>query len=389
MHLAYFSPLPPARTGIADYSAELLPHLARLSQLTLFHPEPEQVAAAIRQQFPVKPYPYFQANRTLFDLLVYQMGNSTYHTDLYRMAMRYPGVVVLHDLVLHHFIEAITRQQGDEAGYLQAVGYALGGEQGSLRRYLHLRHQPDRYNVASLNQVLVDRSLLILVHSQYGQQQLAAQGCQQPVAVIAQPMVRQEVVSQRPTLNWPETAVVFAALGQITRAKQVLLGLKAFARLRTEYPESRFLLVGEPMAEEVDIESEIAALQLEDVVYMTGFVPDLAEFAGWIAAADVILNLRHPTMGETSATALRGMAQGKPLIVFDHGWYKELPDAAAFKLPPLNEEALYQTMRTLAQSAELRHTMGDAAAHYIQQYHQPAQVAERIIAHLQEWLMGA
>ncbi len=388
MHLAYFSPLPPARTGIADYSAELLPHLATHVDLTLFHPEPEQVAAALRQQFSIQPYSHFQANRPQYTLPLYQMGNSTHHTGLYRMALRYPGAVVLHDLVLHHFIEAITQGQGDEAGYARAMGYALGREPGWLRHYWQLRHQPDRYSVASLNQILVDRSLLIFTHSQYGQHQLLAQGCRRPIKIIPQPMVSYEAPSQRAILNWPDTAVVFAALGQVTRAKQVGMALRQFARLYADFPQARFLLIGEIMGYEAGLQEELAALMVEGAVLVTGYVPDLAQFAGWIAAADVILNLRHPTMGETSATALRGMAQRKPLIVFNHGWYHELPDAAALKIPPLDEEALYQAMRSLAQSPEMRQTMGGAAAYHIQRYHHPSQVAEQLTTHLHEWLIN-
>jgi glycosyltransferase involved in cell wall biosynthesis len=384
MKLAYFSPLPPAHTGIADYSAELLPHLAALTDLILFHPEPEQVAAAIRTQFPIQPLTHYPAHRWQFDLALYQMGNSTHHTTIYQMALRYPGAVVLHDVVLHHFVEAITRRQGDEAGYLQAIGYALGEENGSLWAYLEQKQRPTPYSLTPLNQMLVDRSLLVLVHSRYGQYQLQAQGSKTPVAVIAQPM--EPVAASPHRLNWPEDRVVFAALGQVTAAKQVVMALRAFARLRPQCPSARFLIVGEIVQAEVDVAQVIEELQLQEVVQITGFVPDLAEFTGWIAAADIIINLRYPTAGETSATALRGMAQGKPVIVFDHGWYSELPDAAALKLPSLDEEALYQAMLTLAQSAAQRQQMGYAAAHHIQTYHQPATVAAAIQHHLTDLL---
>ena len=384
MKLAYFSPLPPAHTGIADYSAELLPHLAALTDLTLFHPEPEQVAAALRTQFPIQPLAHYPAHRWQFDLALYQMGNSTHHTAIYQMALRYPGVVVLHDVVLHHFVEAITRRQGDEAGYLQAIGYALGEENGSLWAYLEQKQRPTPYSLTPLNQMLVDRSLLVLVHSRYGQHQLQAQGSKTPVAVIAQPMEPAAAFPHH--LNWPEDGVVFAALGQVTAAKQVVMALRAFARLRPQCPSARFLIVGEMVQAEVDVTQVIEELQLHEVVQITGFVPDLAEFSGWIAAADIIINLRYPTAGETSATALRGMAQGKPVIVFDHGWYSELPDAAALKLPPMDEEALYQAMLNLAQSAAQRQQMGNAATHHIQTHHRPATVAAAIHHHLTDLL---
>lgn len=384
MKLAYFSPLPPAHTGIADYSAELLPHLARLTNLTLFHPEPAQVAAAIRTQFPLAPLAHYPAHRWQFDLALYQMGNSIHHTAIYQMALRYPGVVVLHDVVLHHFVEAITRRQGDEVAYFQALNYVLGEESGSLWSHLAQKHLFIPYTLVSMNQMLVDRSLLVLVHSRYAQNQLRAQGSKTPVAVITQPM--ESAAAPPYHLNWPEGGVVFAALGQVTAAKQVVMALRAFARLRPQCPSARFLIVGKIVQTEVDVPQVIEELQLKDVVQITGFVPDLTEFRGWIAAADIIINLRYPTAGETSATALRGMAQGKPVIVFDHGWYSELPDAAALKLPPMDEEALYQAMLALTQSVELRQKIGNAAAHHIQTYHQPPTVAAALYHHLTDLL---
>lgn len=97
MRIAYFSPLPPARSGIADYSRDLLPYLAREMDLTLYTAVPEQIDETLRQQFAVRPLAAYPQERWQFDLPLYQMGNSAHHADLYAMMRRYPGVVVLHD----------------------------------------------------------------------------------------------------------------------------------------------------------------------------------------------------------------------------------------------------------------------------------------------------
>lgn len=393
LRLAYFSPLPPDQTGIADYSAELLPHLTEFADITLFHPQPEHVAFWLHEKFSLKQEDLYPKQRDTFDLALYQMGNSIYHTALYQKAMRYPGVVVLHDLVLHHFIDAITLQRGQEFGYIQTLCTTLGEEKGSMKQYLDewqhlwLNEMPRPYLKAPLNQRLVNRSLMVLVHSQYVQEQLLAQGTKCPVQQIRQPMMRYEVNTRPHPRPWPEPCVVFAALGQVTAAKQVGLALRAFARLHAELPQTRFLIIGEVVTAEVNIAALVHELGLGEAVHITGFVPELADFVNWLAAADVVVNLRYPTQGETSATALRGMAQGKPVIVFDHGWYSELPDAAALKLPPLDGDAVYQAMRDLALAPQKRQQMGDAAAQHIQTYHQPATVAAQIAHLLQTYLI--
>lgn len=102
--LAYFSPLPPSPSGIADYSAELLPHLAELADITLFSDQPQAGSLGL-PSYPTGDYP---ARRHAFDLPLYQMGNSDRHEAMFEMMMRFPGVVVLHDYFLHHFIHYHT-----------------------------------------------------------------------------------------------------------------------------------------------------------------------------------------------------------------------------------------------------------------------------------------
>ena len=111
----------------------------------------------------------------------------------------------------------------------------------------------------------------------------------------------------------------------------------------------------------------------------TGYLADMRDFISWIAAADVLVNLRYPTVGETSATALRGLAAGRPVIVSDHGWYAELPDDACVKVAPNDSEALYQAMRRLAENPALRHAIGQRAAAYAQREHSLAAAAQRYL----------
>lgn len=121
----------------------------------------------------------------------------------------------------------------------------------------------------------------------------------------------------------------------------------------------------------------------------TGYLVDTRDFVSWIAAADVLVNLRYPTVGETSATALRGLAAGRPVIVSDHGWYAELPDDACIKVPPNDGEALYQAMRRLAGDPTLRREIGHRAAAYAQREHSLASAAQRYLDFIRETVARA
>ena len=130
MRVAYFSPLPPMRSGIADYSAELLPALAAHLDLELFVEDGFKVDPALAARFPVRGYRAFPAlqEEGRYDAVVYQIGNNVdYHAGIYEMLLRYPGITVLHEYVLHHLVRGMTLVKGDMAGYVDLPAVRAGG----------------------------------------------------------------------------------------------------------------------------------------------------------------------------------------------------------------------------------------------------------------------
>lgn len=374
MRLAYFSPLPPARSGIADYSRELLPHLAQRAALTLYAPDPAAVSADLRAQFEVRAYDQYPGERWAYDLALHQMGNSSHHAAQYALLQRYPGVVVLHDYVLHHFIAHHTVGQGRPAGYARELGYTLGVEGVALAQAVLHGRIPHPLFSEPLNARVVDLSLGLIVHSRYVQQRILARHPDRAVQVIPALIEPLPGRSRRAELGLPADALLFASFGQVTANKRIDLALAALAQISAEIPQAYYLLVGE-VHPQVDLASLIQQFGLGERVRHLGFAPDLATFVDWIHTADVVINLRDPTAGETSATALRALAAERPLIVFDQGWYSELPDDAALKLPPNDLPALAQALRALAQDPARRRALGAAGGRYTRARCHPAQVA--------------
>ena len=104
--LAYCSPVNPLQSGISDYSEELLPYLGQYAEVVLFIPRGVTPAnAQLRRTIEIRPLDQLQRFHRLqpFDALLYHMGNSPVHAEIYELAQRLPGIVVLHDWVLHHF----------------------------------------------------------------------------------------------------------------------------------------------------------------------------------------------------------------------------------------------------------------------------------------------
>jgi glycosyltransferase involved in cell wall biosynthesis len=128
-------------------------------------------------------------------------------------------------------------------------------------------------------------------------------------------------------------------------------------------------------------------------VTQIGYAPTLQDYVDWTATMDVAVNLRYPTLGETSASALRAMDVGRALIVYDHGWYAELPAEAVVKLPPEPDEtALRDAMRALSQDPARRQMMGRAAAAYVADVCHPEAVSQAYVDYLnglrEEWRHG-
>lgn len=383
--IAYFSPLPPTRSGIADYSAELLPHLARTAQITLFAETPERVAGDLRADFEVRPIIDFGRAYWQYDVALYQMGDSLCHEAMYPVLLRYGGITVLHDHGLHHFVATRTIPRSDFAGYVRELGYALGVEGVALAYRIARGEAEHPFYAAPLNERVLDRSLGVIVHSRYAADKIQAVRPHLPVTVIPAPINISAVPARsRSALGCPDDALLFVSAGQVISNKQLTLALEAFARLRADHPQARYVVVGDELKHDLDLPAWLAQRGLSDAVMMTGYLADKADFVAWIAAADVVVNLRYPTVGETSATALRGLAAGRPVIVSDHGWYAELPDDACVKVTPNDGAAVYQAMHRLAGDAALRREIGQRAAVYAQREHSLAAAAQRYLDFISE-----
>jgi glycosyltransferase involved in cell wall biosynthesis len=375
MRVAYWSPLPPERSGIADYSAELLPALARHLEVELIA-SPEWRPPASLSSFAVHPPAafgsLFAAGR--FDAVLYQLGNNRdYHAALYRALLEHPGIVVLHEYVLHHLVRDLTFYSGDPEAYVGEMRYAYGlSGEGLARRFLATGVPLDPWSYPLFERV-VDRSRALLVHNEFTRQRVLASRPQSRVAVVPHHLSLGDVpppalAEARAKLALPQDAFVVAAFGFVTAAKRPAVLLRAFARLRQSVPHALLLLVGE-VSPHFDFASLATAEQMAGVK-VTGHL-ELDEFLLYMAATDVAVNLRQPTAGETSGTLIRLLGMGKPVVVSRTGAFAEMPEdcCAQVDLDESEEDLLLAYLERLATDPELRRRMGDNARRYATTQH--------------------
>ena len=315
--LAVLTPLPPARTGVAHYASMVIPAL----QESLAHDQPP---TATRQPPTVDAYTTPEAyDPTSYDAVIYQLGNNPHHEWIYAEAMKRPGVVVLHDLVLHHLIVEMTLARGDAEGYVDALR-ANHGEAGAAwarGRAAGLHSEMGNFLLPASVDV-ARRAKSVIVHNRYAAERLRSFGVTTPIYVVPHPYVRETRMFPRGDAD----KRVIGFFGFLTSAKRAEVVLEAFRIARAQDPRLELLIVGEP-APNIDV----SALQGEGIT-LTGYVDD-DDFPRYYALADRFVNLRYPTAGETSGTLIRALDAGKPVAVSDYAQFAELPDDVVFKVP--------------------------------------------------------
>ena len=393
MRIAYFSPLSPVRSGVADYSEELLPHLAQHAEIDLFVD-----ADAIARPARVNGLDAFDyhllddlATTRHYDICLYHMGNSPHHEYIYRTLLRRPGVTVLHEAVIHNFIAMRTLRRGNVGGYMREMGYAYGREGiHTARRVLFGVQLPSVAAAYPLNARVIDSSLGVIVHSEFVRQQVIAHSPQTRVAKInhhsAHPPVGPSPKILRMELGIAPEQFVVATLGFVTPTKRIDVVLRAFARLRTLRPHALYIIVGD-MPPSCDVRSIIEELALEDAVRLTGYV-SMEEYSRYLSVADTCVNLRYPTMGATSGSVLRAMAASKAVIVSDVGWFSELPDGTCAKVDvgKSEEDILVAYLEFLAANPDMREKLGSNARSYVEREHTIENSAASYIQFIQQVL---
>jgi glycosyltransferase involved in cell wall biosynthesis len=400
--LAWFTPFPPERSGIAAYSAELLPVLAAEHEIEVFVGTPcrrPHAAGAVTVR-SAHDFPWQHRGRP-YDLIVYQLGNARCHDYMWAYFPRYPGLIVLHDGQVHQARASHLLQQKRESDYLAELGFThpdappgLGdlvvtGLGGSLFYFWPMLGVPARTARA------------LGVHGEWLAREVERwfPGVGVEPLRMGVPETRGDGDSVRQRWGIGPEETVLAAFGRVTPEKRIDAILDAFGHLLAYHGAARLLLVGDT-AGYYDAAAAAGAAGVADRVTITGYVPDEA-LGDYIAAADVCLCLRWPSSGETSASWLRALSAGKPTVITERAQMAAVPaldprgwtllhgveasagapparaGGAAVAIDILDEQhSLKLALRRLAADAALRRDLGREARAFWERHHTLAQMAD-------------
>jgi glycosyltransferase involved in cell wall biosynthesis len=353
----FFSPLPPERTGVADYAAALLAELRRHGRVEIAPPS--------------------------CDIGLYQIGNNSLHAEIYRRALERPGVVILHDAVLHHFLLG----QLGETGYVDEFVYNYGEWTHGLARELWRGRAASgadsRYFEFPMLKRIAERARAVVVHNPAAAQTVlrhapAARVVEIPHLFQTPPALPTpaEVERYRQELGIPSTAFLFGVFGYLRESKRLLAVLQALTEIRHTRPHAMLLVAGQ-------FASSDLARAAEPLLHEPGIVrlPYLEEREFWMAASavDACINLRDPGAGETSGIAIRLMGIGKPVLLTDGPECARFPEDACIRVArgPAEPDSLRQHLILLTSISEVPRSIGLRGAGHIREHHRVELIGKR------------
>lgn len=383
--LAYVSPLPPARSGIADYSAELLPELSKYYDIDVVIDQAEPLSAPWTPAYGnVRTTQWLLDHASQYDRVLYHFGNSSFHQHMFELLAAVPGVVVLHDFYLSS-IQAHREFTGAaphawEQVLLHSHGY-------------HAVHE--RYTAADIADIIwqypanlpvLQQALGVIVHSEYSRALArqwygpASAADWAVVELLRAPPETTDRDAARQALGYAPDDVVFCSFGILGPIKlnDRLLAAWEKSSLATNQ-KAHLVFVGQnsegPFGQAITeaIQNSAGAERIK----VTGWAG--AElFRQYLLAADVGIQLRTLTRGETSASVLDCMNNGLATIVNAHGSMTDLDPTGAWLLPDQFTDAeLCEALETLANQPGRRQQMGKRAVEIIRTRHAPEPCARR------------
>ena len=390
--LAYVSPLPPERSGISDYSAELLPVLAQHYDIDVVVAQGSVTDAWVNAHCPIRSVEWFIEHSGQFNRVLYHFGNSAFHQHMFALLESIPGVVVLHDFYLsgaQHYIEA---SGAAPPGYFANQLYQSHGYAG-LIDYAQAHNVSDVIWQYPCSRSVIENSLGTIVHSEHSIR--LAQHWYGHTDRYWSVIAHMRVAAPVPDRSGARKALGFAADDLVVCAFGILAPTKLNHRLLKCWLGSslaksghcHLVFVGQNDAGAYghDLLADIQQHPQGASVRITGWA-DQQVFRTWLAAADVGVQLRTLSRGETSGTVLDCMNYGLATIVNANGSMADLADDAVYKLPDaFDDQALVQALETLWRQPEQRQQIGAKAQQVIRQHHDPAACAAQYHAAIESF----
>ncbi|MGR8981493.1 MAG: glycosyltransferase [Gammaproteobacteria bacterium] len=392
--LAFVSPLPPERSGIADYSAELLPAMSEYYDIEVIVVQDRVDVPWVNRYCKVRDVSWLRSHSSEFDRILYQFGNSPFHQHMLPLLQEIPGTVVLHDFYMSALMAWLELHAGTGHVWSEEL-YASHGYGAVRARYLDVESAKLKYPV---NFHILQHAQGIIVHSEYSRK-LARQWygkinvCDwEVIPLLRTPAEKSDKINARRKLGIGQSDFVVCSFGFLDSTKLNHCLLKSWLdSALTADERCKLIFVGENHGGDygMSLLQTINESGLGDRILITGFV-ETSRYRSYLAAADMAVQLRTHSRGETSAAVLDCMNHMLPLIVNANGSMAEIDSEAVWMLPDkFGNASLIEALEVLWRDQDRRHALGKRAGEIIMQRHAPTECAKRYFEAIEHFYQGA
>lgn len=397
--LAVLSPLPPCRSGIADYNAEFLPFLARHFEIDLYVEGYAVTDESLISAFRIFDVKDFERVASSYDLILYEFGNSEFHAHMLPLLDKFPGVVGLHDAYLSGLFGYLDFYKGDTGTYEREMLASHG--QSARHYFVPVQGCPDSVGTSMVNlpctKRVLDKALGVISHSPFNLQIARSyypQGWLAPYRTIPQMVVlpghgtaaERHVI--RAELGYQPDDFILVTFGHIAWTKWGDRLLSAFMSSDLHHDTKVHLIFAGELARDdfgVRLSKNIEKAGLGGRVRITGYLSSI-DYVKHLRAADLAIQLRTKSRGGTPRGVLDCLAYGVPVIVNNDASYTDYPDDVVIKLesdPTI--EAIAKKIELLFAHPHKLKAYSERTRNYVAENHDPVRCAASYAAALHEF----
>lgn len=383
-NIAIFSPLNPIKSGISDYTESLLPELKKYFNIDIYidknyTPNNKKII----KEFKIIKSNLNNFNSKKYSAIIYNIGSNECHSYMIEFMKKYKGITILHDYSLRNlnfnlFKEKrnfknkknFLNQQKENLIILKdfynfSKKYykkdALKATTEIIKEYLTKLNFPLTKKMNPIkypfNENILEQSDTIIVHSNFTKNKINKKQVYKinhiDYSDLKMNNQKEKILKN---LNLDKNTTIIISCGFVNPTKNYKSTIKSLLKLDEKFV---YIIIGE------DKSKILKKYKNNEKIKIIGY-KNIKEIEKYISSADICINLRNPTRGETSGILIRMMSKGKPTIVTNHGWYSELPKNSVIKIPKLNnDEKIQQIIKKLIHNKKLRNKIGNNAKRFI------------------------
>ena len=376
VRLAFFTPLPPQKSGIATHGSEIIALLQDNFELTVFADEFRPTSELDTLDKPYSILSNDKFRREDFDVMLYNIGNSQFHIEAAEILKNNPGIIILHDTFLSG-LAWIKLVKSNTTSNFPSVLYEFGGITALSSFLLGDEHEKilDKH---MLNSFVVERATSVIVHSSYAKDLISRDfDCRSIREIEIIPQQHHPINEIQNSVIFPKNSFVFATFGAIANTKMYRELLEAWKGSKPQLAgNAQLYFVGEDLT--YDIHRIIDELDLRNSVKITGYL-QASEFQSHLNQVDVGIQLRNSSRGETSRALLDLFAAGKPVIINENGSFAEFESYGVLRLQDkfaISDLRYY--IDEIYEDSEMRHSLGILNIEKLKTLHVPYKYVEKL-----------